>query len=80
MIDKSDLKLSNYFTTDGKDIWAVELYCLEPTVTLKNLKTGAIESFGLNGLTAEKYHKIDMPKIGDPTEDAESSILSPDEK
>ncbi len=53
-----------FFTTDGKDIWTLESYFNEPSCTLKNLRTGALDEFGLSSLAALSYRKIKMPKKG----------------
>ncbi len=60
-----DLKNGKFFTTNGKDIWKLESYCLYPTCTLVNLETGKKESFGLGGLTAQGFLKIEMPIVDD---------------
>ena len=57
----TDFELGEFFTTDGKDIWELIAYCKSPSCTMKNLKTGDKESFGINGFTAGTFHKITMP-------------------
>ena len=58
----NDLEGNAFFTTDGTDVWELLYYFLQPTCRLKNLQTGKEESFGMGGLTAENFHKIEMPK------------------
>lgn len=62
-MDSTDLEPHSFFTTNGKDIWKLESYCLTPTCTLVNTEDGREESFGMNGLTAQEFHKIVMPKL-----------------
>lgn len=61
-MNSSDLDGLAFFTTDGKDIWKVLHFCMSPSCRLKNMETGEEESFGMNGLTAERFHKIKMPE------------------
>ncbi len=63
MITQEDLEVGKFFTTDGKDVWKMEYFCLTPTVRLKNLETSEERDFGLGGITANDFHKIEMPKI-----------------
>lgn len=60
-MNSSDLEPNTFFTTNGKDIWKLGTFCMTPTCELTNLETGQVESFGMNGLTAERFHKILMP-------------------
>lgn len=62
-MDATDLEGYNFFTTDGTDMWILRYFCMEPTCRLENLQTGEKEDFGMGGLTAERFHKIKMPKI-----------------
>lgn len=57
-METRDLGLNNLFTKDGTDVWGVESFCLGPTVTLKNLKTGEKERFGIGGGTSNSFKKI----------------------
>jgi len=61
---EADLKLPHetFFTTNGRDVWILESYFTMPSCTLKNLQTGATETFGMGGLTAERYKRITMPE------------------
>jgi len=61
-MDNNDLKFNSFFTTNGKDIWALMSYCMYPTCELKNLSTEKVESFGMGGHTARRFHRIEMPK------------------
>ena len=67
-MDSNDLEANALFTTDGTDVWRLKTYCLQPTCQLHNAETGAIEGFGMGGLTARRFHKIKMPveEIGGP--------------
>ncbi len=56
-MNRNDLKIPGFFTTNGEDIGELKSYCHEPTAELINLKTGKIESFGLNGITANREAK-----------------------
>jgi len=56
-----DLITNRFFTTTGEDIWKVEWYFTQPSCRLKNLETGDVEEFGMGGLTAQKFHRIEMP-------------------
>jgi len=56
-----DLEFPGFFTKTGKDIWKLEYFCMSPTAKLKNLETGQTEEFGMEGLTAQSFHKIKMP-------------------
>lgn len=58
----NDLEVGAFFTTNGKDIWKLESYYETPSCSLKNLETGEIADFGMGGLTAQDFHKIQMPK------------------
>lgn len=73
-MNDTDLKLNSFFTTNGKDIWALQSYCMSPTCELKNLLTNQIESFGMNGLTAKRFHKIEMPEAALKKEDIPDDI------
>jgi len=59
----NDLTLDNLFTPDnGKTVWRLIGFCMEPTCTLRNLETGEIENFGIGGLTSKSFVPL---KIGD---------------
>ena len=60
-MDTSDFKVGAFFTDDGKEIWKLTSCCLAPTCELKNLETGEVKSFGMNGITAQNFHRILMP-------------------
>lgn len=60
-MNQRDLGVNAFFTTDGTDVWELLYFCLQPTCRLRNLKTGVEESFGMGGLTAESFYKIQMP-------------------
>ncbi len=60
-MNSGDLSPNTFFTTDGKDIWKLGTYCMTPTCELTNMETGAVESFGMAGITAGRFHKIKMP-------------------
>lgn len=65
-MDSSDLEADALFTTNGKDVWKLRFYCMQPTCRLENLEDpDRIESFGMGGLTAQSFHKIKMPIIAD---------------
>ncbi len=62
-MNRDDLEVGSFFTTDGNDIWRMESYCLWPTCTLISLTdAGGVESFGMGGQTAGRFHKITMPE------------------
>lgn len=50
-----ELEKNELFTTTGKDVWKRESYFSTPSCTLVNLETGARETFGMNGLTADSF-------------------------
>lgn len=58
---QSDLEVGAFFTTGHFDIWKMDSFCLSPTCTLKNLETGQVMSFGINGLSADDFEKVAMP-------------------
>ena len=60
-MNSTDLKPFAFFTTNGKDVWELGTFIMEPSCELKNLKTGNVESFGMGGLTAQRFHRIKMP-------------------
>ena len=62
-MNSNDLEAHALFTTNGKDVWKMLYSCMSPTCRLKNLETGTEESFGMNGLTAQRFHRIKMPEI-----------------
>ena len=63
-MDSSDLEKGGFFTTNGKDIWRLVCWFREPSCTLENMDDSArVENFGLNGLTAQNFHRIEMPEI-----------------
>ena len=63
-MDFSDLKPGIFFTTNGKDIWRLESYFDGPSCTLENMDNKSqVETFGMNGHTARRFHRIEMPKI-----------------
>ena len=61
-MNSNDLKPESFFTTNGKDIWKLESFCMTPSCTLKNLETGDVENFGMDGLTAKRFQRITMPE------------------
>lgn len=54
----SDFEGRGLYTTDGKDCWQMQHYFMVPSCTLKNLETGEIQTFGVNGLTADTFKKL----------------------
>ena len=64
MISLSDLQKDwpVYFTTDGKDVWILDGFFDVPSCTLKNLQNSEKSTFGLNGIMANDFHRIEMPK------------------
>ena len=62
-MDSTDLKQNAFFTTDGSDVWKLGSYCLHPTCELTNMETNEKASFGMNGLTAQRFHRIAMPGV-----------------
>lgn len=64
-MDVNDLKrerpFPSFFTTTGEDIWELDHFFLTPTAKLKNLKTGETRFFGMGGLTAQEFKRIEMP-------------------
>jgi hypothetical protein len=60
----NDLEKGGFFTTNGKDIWRLVSWFREPSCTLENMdKKTQVETFGMNGLTAQNFHRIEMPEI-----------------
>ena len=62
-MNREDLEPNAIFTTNGKDIWRLKSFCMEPSCDLLNLESGAVESFGMGGLTAQTFRRITMPEI-----------------
>lgn len=60
-MNSGDLEPDTFFTTNGKDVWKLGTFCMTPTCELTNLETGEIENFGMDGITAQRFHKITMP-------------------
>ena len=60
-MNASDLEKTPYFTTDGKDMWVRVCYYMSPSCTMRNVQTGQVENFGMNGLTAERFHPVILP-------------------
>ena len=59
-MDTSDLP-DGFFTTNGTDIWEIQGCFLTPSCTMVNLKTGEKQNFGMQGRTAQDFHKIKLP-------------------
>ena len=59
-MDANDLEVGKFFTRDGEDMWVVESYFSTPSCTLRNLITGIKETFGMGGLTAASFKRVDM--------------------
>ena len=49
------------FEKDDKTVWVLESFCAGPSCRMREIKTGNVESFGLNGLTARSFKKIEVP-------------------
>ena len=63
-MNSKDLEADALFTTNGKDVWKLRSFCMSPTCRLENLEhPDRIESFGMDGLTADSFHRITMPEI-----------------
>jgi len=62
-MDSRDLELHALFTTDGKDVWKLESYYNGPSCNVKNIETGEVRNFGMDGHTARNFHKIKMPEV-----------------
>ena len=76
-MNSRDLKPNAFFTTDGTDLWMLGAFCLQPTCELTNIATGAVEGFGMGGLTADRFRKIAPPDIAEGIiEDLERNIIS----
>ena len=60
-MDRDNLIIPSFFTTNGADIWELESYALEPSCELVNIKTGEKKSFAMGGLMAESFKRIKMP-------------------
>jgi hypothetical protein len=58
MMTANDLKVGGFFTTNGSDVWKLESYFDGPSCTLRNLETQEVQTFGMNGLTAEEFRKL----------------------
>ena len=58
-MNANDLGANAFFTTDGTDAWKLRSFCMQPTCILE---TGKSEDFGMGGLTAQSFHKIEMPE------------------
>lgn len=62
-MNEGDLKLGALFVTGDKaegDVWELISFCTSPTVTLKNIKTGHEEDFGLGGLTSMGFKRLEV--------------------
>lgn len=57
-MDSNDLEGEALFTTNGKDAWKMQGYFSGPSCTLKNLETGEVQTFGMNGLTAQSFKRL----------------------
>ena len=68
-MNASDLTMGAYFTTTGKDIWKLDGYFDMPSCTLRRLDEPGEETFGMGGVIAESFKRIDMPVVP-PTEAA----------
>ncbi len=62
-MNSSNLEPNAFFTRDGKDLWMLGTFCLQPTCELTNVATGQTESFGMGGLTAQDFQRIQPPDI-----------------
>ena len=60
-MDANDFEVQALYTTNGKDCWQMQHYFMVPSCTLKNLETGAIETFGVGALTAQSFKRL-VPK------------------
>lgn len=54
----NDLEGEALFTIDGKDVWKLQGFFIDPSCTLKNLETGELQTFGMNGLTAQAFKRL----------------------
>ena len=57
----SDLDMDTFYTTTGKDIWKMVGFYTTPSCTIENVDTKETMNFGMNGLTAKSFHRIEMP-------------------
>lgn len=60
-MNSKDLRANSFFTTDGTDIWALRAHYVGPSCDLENLETKKTRNFGMGGLTAQSFHRIEMP-------------------
>lgn len=58
MIDIYKAEPGELFTTDGKDVWELTSFCLEPTATLKNLRTGEVKGGAVCSLLLQDFIKL----------------------
>ena len=61
-MDRNDLEIPAFFTTNGKDIWKLRWFCLEPTCCLENMETHEEQQFGMRGITAQGFRRVEMPE------------------
>ena len=50
--------VSKYYTTNGKDIWQLIIYCEYPTATMKNLETGERVGGAVGCLNLKPFVKL----------------------
>ena len=60
-MNKNDLNIPAFFTTNGNDIWKLRWYALEPTCRLENMETHEVEDFAMGGITAQGFKRIELP-------------------
>lgn len=60
--DLRDETINLYFTTNGTDIWKLKSFFDGPSCTMENMETKEKSTFGMNGLTAQEFHRIQMPE------------------
>lgn len=60
--DLRDETIYLYFTTDGTDVWKLKSFFDGPSCTLENVETKETSIFGMGGLTAKEFHRIQMPE------------------
>ena len=63
-MDSSDLgEHITPFEHNG-EIWLLESHCMQPTCTMINPATGQRQSFGMGGITASEFKRLDVdPKL-----------------
>ncbi len=50
--------IGKFYTTDGTDIWMLQSYCGQPTVTMVNVRTGDLRGGAVGCLNLQPFKKL----------------------